>query len=264
MSSFVESRRDERVFAQRQTGPRPNRYNPLMGARILASVMVTAFLAATALAKTPKNSFIFRIPPPARPESVQVRYLLTGKSGGYSGWSATTTADSVWIHTARREWAAAGLKAILFAPSCEPERVVVDDLRASSREHAFQCRPAPPLTLRGRFDRPAEWQVLRVQVQVEYVAPWANQFLGIDDGSAITVPAAEASADAIGQFTVALPSIGKDGSAPDGAFTFVLREATSGNVLGVLHPPQSLASRHGLKAERQYEDEIEFTLQRSR
>jgi hypothetical protein len=61
-----------------------------------------------------------------------------------------------------------------------------------------------------------------------------------------------------------LPVIGKDGNAPDGAFSFILREAASGNVLGVLHPPQTLNSQYGLKVAADYPATVEFGLERNR
>lgn len=233
-----------------------------MGLRSLATVAVCAFLVAAAFAKTPKNIFLFRVPQSVRADSVQVRYLLTGKFGGYAGWQANEHEDSVWISTDYRETAAAALKALVFTPSCEPERVVVEDLKSSSREYALQCRPASAVTVRGRFARPIEWQPLRVQVQVEYVAPWANQFFGVANPDLNTVGVAQVQADGSGQFQVTLPVMTKEGT--DGAFTFVLREATSGNVLGVLRGPQSLSSQHGLKAAREYPALVEFGLERNR
>ena len=219
---------------------------------------------AAALAKTPKNIFLFRLPKTVRPDTVQVRYLLTGKFGGYAGWQSNEHEDSVSILTFYQETPAAALKAIVFSPACEPERVVVDDLRTSSREYVFQCRQAAAIDFKGKFPRPPEWQPLRVQVSVEYVAPWANQFLGVTDGATTTVSIADVSADASGRFQLSLPVIGKDGNAPDGAFTFVLRETTSGNVLGVLTPPEALRSAHGMKAAATYSDPVDFTLQRNR
>jgi hypothetical protein len=235
-----------------------------MGPRILALVVACALSLAAAPAKTPKNVFAFRIAPPVRSDNVEVRYLLTGKFGIYSGWSVTRNPDSIWVVTERREGPATALKAVVFAPSCQPERVVVEDLRASSREHDFQCRPAPQAAVHGKFARPPEWKTLRVQVQVEYIAPWVNQFLGIAEDPAAAIHAAEALADSSGQFQMALPAFAIEGTAPDGAFTFVLREATSGNVLGALLPPPSLVGPLGLKAVDQYPREIEFGLQRTR
>jgi hypothetical protein len=227
-------------------------------------VVVCALSRAAAPVKTPKNVFAFRVSPPVRTDNVEVRYLLAGKFGVHSGWSVTRNSDSVWVTTERREGPATALRAIVFAPSCQPERVVVEDLRASPREHDFQCRPASPVILRGQFARPPEWKTLRVQVQVEYLAPWVNQFLGIAESPVSAIPAAEALADAAGHFEIALPAFAMDGIAPDGAYTFVLREATSGNVLGALLPPTAYAGPLGLKALGQYPQEMEFALQRNR
>lgn len=226
------------------------------------SVLACASMAA-ALAKTPKNVFSFQLPKNVRPDTVQVRYYLTGKFGGHLGWQAYENEGDIWVVTDHRRSPAASLKAVVFTPSCEPERLVVDDLRNSSREHPLQCRPAPVIALRGRFARPPEWQPLRVQVHVDYVAPWVNRFLGIA-GENITIAVSDVPADAAGQFEVTLPVITEDGGASDDAFSFTLREATSGNVLGVLHPPQPLGSPHGLTAAPQYPDPVEFALTRNR
>lgn len=233
-----------------------------MGPRSLAAGVLCAFAAVAIVAKTPKNVFLFRVPNGVRPDAVQIRYLLTGKFGGYAGWQSNEHENSVWISTDYRETAAAALKALVFTPSCEPERVVVEDLKNSSREYALQCRPASAITLRGRFARPIEWQTLRVQVQVDYVAPWANQFFGVANNDLNTVGVGQVQADASGQFQVTLPVMAKE--AADGAFTFVLREATSGNVLGVLRAPQALSSQHGLKASAEYPAVVEFGLERNR
>lgn len=221
-------------------------------------------MAGAAHAKTPKNAFVFRLPAPIRPETVQVRYLLTGKFGGVAGWRSFEHEGSVAIVTDYGRTPAAGMKAVVFTPSCEPERVVVDDLKASSREHALPCRPAPVIQFRGQFARPSEWRALRVQVNVEYLAPWVNQFFGLDRDDLVAVSVADVPADAAGQFQFPIPVIGQDGKAPDGGFSFVLREATSGNVLGILQPPAAFQSPHGLKPSPEYPAVVEFGLQRNR
>ena len=234
-----------------------------MGVRKLAAVVCLGLTAAL-VAKAPKNAFVFRISAPIRPENVQVRYFLTGKFGGVGGWQSYEGEDAVWISTDYKGTPAAALKAVLFAPACEPERVTADDLRSGPREYSFQCRPAPTTPLRGSFERPPEWRTLRVEVHVDYIAPWANQFFGIADGAVTTIGVGEAAADASGQFTVNLPVTGKDGGTPDGAFSLILREGTSGNVLGVLHPPEPLSSAYGMKAASEYPSPIRFALERNR
>lgn len=223
-----------------------------------------SLIALAVLAKTPKNQFVFRVPEPVRPETVQVRYSVTGKSGDCFGWQSYEDEAAIWIPTDCRESRASALKAVVFLPGCEPERVVAGDLRTSSREHALQCRAAQTTTLRGKFTRPAEWQSLRVQVNIDYVAPWVNQFLGAPNSDVATVGAAIVSADATGRFDATLPVGGDAQGGPDGAFALVLREATSGNILGVLHPPQELIARYGLKTAAQYPSIVEFTLERNR
>ena len=64
--------------------------------------------------------FEIRLPSEIRSEQVQVRYCLTGRFGGYSGFlKAEPERNSYLIDTSVNHQAAETLKVILYSPGCQ-------------------------------------------------------------------------------------------------------------------------------------------------
>lgn len=169
--------------------------------------------------------FQITIPPNIKPDRVYVSYLLTGPFGGYglSGYaeseqhvSAIGTrvegrkgAKHVYlINTTVEGKRADSLKALVYAPGCEFQKISVPSLSSSQRIIDFTCKPA--LTFRGRV-QPLESLVNRkCEIQVDLMATFIMDFFGELDGALPIIRLARTGLETDGEFRAILPDFTRD------------------------------------------------------
>jgi hypothetical protein len=185
--------------------------------------------------------FEIRLPPEIRSEQVQVRYFLTGPFGGSGGFlQAEPERNTYLIGTSVNHQAAETLKVIFYAPGCQIATIAVPSLSESEKTADLPCEDLPPITFNGRVELPEPLRRRPYEVEIDYMAYWANGFFGIADGPVTTFDLARVTPDESGAFHVPLPNFTKDAVTEsyhrNAGLRFVARERDTGNILCLLGP----------------------------
>ena len=211
-----------------------------------------------------KHLFLIRVAPPVNPESVQVHYLLAGDFGTYGGFQVDTHEQEIAIRLDQTAKAPKNLKAVLYAPGCEIALIRADDLRNGDHEAQFVCRPLPALEIPAAFPRPAEFNPYQLDVEVSYIAPWAQDFFGVSNTAVLNLPILSVPAGRDGSFRLQLPDFSKDplfsSFGKTAELHFYVRERSSGNLIAELKGPDSVVSPSGgMRIEANYPAPLAFT-----
>lgn len=80
------------------------------------------------------------------------------------------------------------IRAILYAPGCQLQTfdLPITELRAYN--YSFQCHAVPQTEIQGVVTRADRLSTYSWAIQARYVAGWAPQFFGYDDGTATVIP----------------------------------------------------------------------------
>ena len=210
-----------------------------------------------------ENTFVIRVDPSVKPAELQVRYFMMGDFGGFGGYQVDHHGESaIQIHTEVEGKPAKGLKAVLYAPSCQIQTISIVDLSTSSREGEFRCTPLGETKLQGKFPRGPMTLDRKMEVEIRYLGFWGHGFGGITDGFVLSFDIAKSSVESEGSFQAYLPNFAESGElsprVEDAAFSFLLRDPNSGNMLAELKPPASLSRTGYLKIIPSYPQMIEF------
>jgi hypothetical protein len=208
--------------------------------------------------------FQIRLPPEIRSEQVQIRYFLTGAFGGSGGFlKPEPERDAYLIETSVNHQAAETLKVILYAPGCQIVTLAVPSLSESQRSADVTCEDLPPMTFKGRVELPQSLRPPPYEVEITYMAYWANGFFGIADGSVMTLDLGRVRPDERGAFQVPLPNFTKDAATEsnhrNAGLRFIARERDTGNIVSLLVPAnvQSKNARD-LPVKPKYPNEVIF------
>ena len=185
--------------------------------------------------------FEIRLPSEIRSEQVQVRYCLTGRFGGYSGFlKAEPERNSYLIDTSVNHQAAETLKVILYSPGCQIVTLAVPSLSESNRTAEVSCEDLPTMTFNGRVELPEALRRQHYDVEIIYMAYWVHDFFRIADGPVLTLLLARATPDEGGAFHVLLPNFAKDRVTEsfhrDAGLRFIAREDDTTNIVSFLAP----------------------------
>lgn len=92
----------------------------------------------------------------------------------------------------------------------------------------------------GKVDLPGDIGKQLYDLDIAYMAYWAHQFFGIEDGFVTTIRLARVTPDQDGMFELQLPDFSKDAmtksSQLDAGIEFIAREQRTGNILTFLEP----------------------------
>jgi len=117
--------------------------------------------------------------------------------------------------------------------------------------------------LHGRVAMPESLRPRPYNVEITYMAYWANGFFGIADGSVMTLDLGQVTPDERGAFQVSLPNFTKDAATEsshrNAGLRFIARERDTGNIVSLLVPAnvQSKNARD-LPLKPKYPNEVIF------
>jgi hypothetical protein len=185
--------------------------------------------------------FEIRLPSEIRSEQVQVRYYLTGPFGGYGDFvKAEPERNAYLIGTSVNHQAAGTLKVIFYAPGCQIVTIAVPSLSESEKAADVSCEDLPSLTFNGRVELPESLHRRPYEVEIIYMAYWANGFFRITEGPVTAFQLARVTPDEGGAFHVLLPNFTKDAVTEsfhrNAALRFIARERDTGNIVSSLGP----------------------------
>jgi hypothetical protein len=211
-----------------------------------------------------ENTFVIQVDPSVKPAELQVRYFIIGDFGGYGGYQVDQDGENaILIHTEVQGKPAKGLKVVLYAPDCQIQTISVLELSASSRDGEFHCTPLGETSLQGKFSRGPMTLDRKMEVEIRYLGFWGHGFFGIADGLVLSFDITKSSVGSDGSFQAYLPDFAENGTASpqmnDAAFSVLLIDPDSGNLLAELKPPAALSRSGDLKIIPSYPQSIEFS-----
>jgi hypothetical protein len=240
-----------------------------MRARCIGSLLALFLEVAIGSAQAPPPSggagpyVAIDLPLGVRSETIFMRYVLDDDFGGWLQPRAGVS--SYFISTNRQGTPAHRFRALIYAPGCMIQTI---DLRVASPEvprYSFACQPLRTVTLTGMLIKPDRFGGQEINVQVKYVARWAQRFLGLDDGIVTDIPLGMTQgASANSAFLLSVPDLSEDSlaGAPErpGEFQFWGRNPASGNIAAQIIPTGRLLRTRmgGLRIRKEYPDPLEF------
>ena len=207
--------------------------------------------------QTPEVSLY--LPADVAPETVEIRYFMSGPFGGYGSFVRTERGRVLYqISAAVDGNPAENMKIIAITPGCE---IVTMDIamQGTSQTRTLGCRPLGVVRLHGRILPISRAQAPGSKVTVIYEADWDHGFFGIADGMVTTVQIAMAIPDANGEFDVDLPDYAKQSELGEGAFVFWLGSGAGGNLVAQLKPMNMPRFEFGLKVHSSYAPFVVFS-----
>ena len=212
----------------------------------------------------PPRYIEIKLPDGVISESVFIRYILSGEELG--GWvQPHTGVSSYFISTTHAGRPAARIKALLYAPGCAIQTL---DVPVSSLNAAipFICQPLSNVWIAGILTWTDRLYGHAVNLQMNYVARWAQSFLGLRNGIVTTIPVGDVSSLAPdGRFSLSVPDFSRDAlaGAPDhsGELQIWARDKNSNDVVAQLVPARPLLLKTrmgGLKIRSEYPSETVF------
>lgn len=217
------------------------------------------------MAASDPHSIEIKLPDGVISESLFVRYALAGDDFG--DWvHPRAGVSSYFIGTAREGRQAARIKAILYAPGCAIQTLDVAVSASSDQQYSFDCRPLASVRIAGTLTRMDLLNGHEVKIQANYVARWAQRFLGLDNSLVTSIPVGGAvylSAD--GRFSLPVPDFSQDALAASadhpGELQIWARDKATSILVAQLIPagsPVVKARMGGLKIRSEYPSEIGF------
>jgi len=204
-----------------------------------------------------------RLPPGVASERLFVRYALTGDHLG--DWLQPRAGlTSYRIGTGSGGRAAAGIRAILYAPGCALQILDAALPRGENPAFLFVCQPARSIRISGTIARPGGFAGHRLTVQAKYVARWAQPFLGLDASIVTSIPVSDpADVSPDRRFSLTVPDLPQDAGHP-GELQLWAREGSGGDLLAQLIPardsPVERTKMGGLRIQDGYPSAIPFSL----
>jgi hypothetical protein len=140
------------------------------------------------------------------------RYVFSDGRTRRTGWmKASEGKDSYQI-----QGLAAGLpsrfKAIFYAPGCALQTLDLTIADAQSARYSFRCDPVSQTEIVGVVERLDRLYQHKVTIEAKYVAQWAGDFFGYEDGTSTDIPLGTvATLDEASRFRLAVPDFNNDG-----------------------------------------------------
>jgi len=243
-------------------------YYRRMGACWLGSLLALFLGIPICFAQTPSSGGVgahvtITLPGGVRSETIFVRYVLDEDFGGWL--QPREGVSSYLISTVRQGIPADRFRALVYAPGCMIQTIDLPILSSAVPQVSFVCQPLPSVALTGRLIKPVRLDGREVNIQVKYVARWAQRFLGLDERIINDIPVGGTQqVPANGAFALFVPDLSEDplaGTAdPPGEFRILGRDPSSGKIVALIIPiTQSLRTRMGgLQILKQYPEAIEF------
>lgn len=241
-----------------------------LNALLLVMVAVRYFQSTPAWAQTEKEKYPFAVHFSEEVDirNVQLRYFIVGKFGGYGEFAFDTSDEhTILLHTEVKGVPAASLKAFLYVPGCQIATIDVPELAKSSRELSFECHPLPTIAFTGKIESGQPVTDPQPVVDVRYMAIWGLTFFGTPDSIVPAIHIATVPLEPTSVFHVTLPDFSKDAVTSsyeadplNARLNFMLRNAKTWNILGLLVPQGSRSQFADLPIRSKYPPEVVFTL----
>jgi hypothetical protein len=198
-------------------------------------------------------------------ETVEIRYLLIGPFGGYGGYIEPRPGQRAYeIEAAVAGEPAKSIKILVYAPGCIFRTFELDLTQAPISKQRFVCESLPSVSIVGEVPN----ELIRdenTELNVRYLAFWANRFFGIADGPVPEFQVATTRPNSDGNFRVDITDSSADKTASsyqDGAsLSFLLRDSKTLNPIALnLCPeePEYQSEIHGLRILPSYRRGINF------
>jgi len=241
-----------------------------MKVRLLLATLVMLIPSDFSLTQPKQNSansptVSISLPADIPSELVQIRYFLIGSFGGYGGYvepKSGQTAYEIEAFTAGEP--AKSIKILIYAQGCRFQTFDLDLTQFPISKERFVCESLPSVRITGEV--PSD--LIRdenTELNVRYVAIWANRFFGIADGPVPEFQVATTRPDSEGNFRLDISdfSVDKTASSYQGgaSLSFMLRDSKTLNPIALNLGPEEAEYQseiHGLRILPSYRNGIKF------
>jgi hypothetical protein len=214
---------------------------------------------------SPSRYVEIKLPDGVPSESIFIRYVLDADDFG--DWvQQRPSVSSYLIEMNRAGHQATRIRAILYAPGCAIQTMDLALSGSNSQQYSFACQPLPSIWISGNLTRQDRLYRHEVSIRANYVARWAQSFLGLGAGIVTTIPVGDVvNVSPNGSFRLLVPDFSRDPSAgaPDypGELQLWARDRTNDEVLAQLIPVGVAAAKTrmgGLRIQSAYPSDMVF------
>ena len=224
--------------------------------RLFIALMVAAALASAVAQST--APFVIQLPAFVPSEQVLFTYCVYAQGAYCSGIPPEKNRLSYSVPATHEGHVVTSLKAILYAPGSAIETVT---LQAGASAYAFEWRALPPVALTGTVAMKDVAYAGKVQLELKYMATWANRFFGMRDGPIPSFPVGELVYLKEGnRFEFAVPDFASDPISAAGFLHVWAKEKGTGNLSALLVPTGSKTKLDSLKVASFYPPDLAFTI----
>jgi hypothetical protein len=198
-------------------------------------------------------------------ETVQIRYLMSGSFGGYSGYVEPKPGQTGYeIEASVGGEPAKSIKVLVYAPGCGFRTFESELARTSNSALRFFCESLPQIKIAGRIPS----NLIRnedTELNVRYIAFWGNRFFGILDGPVTEFQLATTRLDPDGSFLVDITDFSADKIASSyqegSSLNLLLRDSKTLNLIAFNLSPEDAEYQseiHRLRILPSYPSGIKF------
>jgi len=192
-------------------------------------------------AQSSSKPYVIRLPRDSEPASLWIEYYLTGPFGGYGGY--ISTAPNVWdyeIPTSIEGQPAETMRVIVNGRKYYAQTFSFAGVEQQGRVIDLKIEQRPTVRFTGKIVPRLSFGDKRLQISVGYLEHWKCEYFGQMDCLLSPNPIASVAIGKDGKFSVVLPDIIKDPVVvrfhDRGAFQFLIRDESTGNILYRLRP----------------------------
>jgi hypothetical protein len=173
--------------------------------------------------------------------------LVTTRTARTPGWIVSESGEESYEVTGIRVGALSRFRGILYSPGCALQLVDILITEIRNYSYVFPCEPVKQIEIQGIVIHPERLSESRMTIDAKYVATWAENFFGYDDGTDTEIPLGSvATLDEQNRFRLSVPNLGKD---KGGEIRIWLRDEDNGRIRDQLRvslqSPESQRTRLG-------------------
>ncbi len=162
----------------------------------------------------------------AHAQGFWARYLVTTRTARTPGWIVSESGEESYDVAGISPGPVSRFRGILYAPGCALQLADFAIAEAKNYSYVFPCEPVKQIEIQGTVIDPQRLSESRMTIDAKYVATWAENFFGYDDGTETEIPLGSvANLDGQNRFRLSIPNLG---TQKGGEIRIWLRDDASG------------------------------------
>jgi hypothetical protein len=182
----------------------------------------------------------------AHQQGFWARYLVNTRTARTPGWIVSESGEESYDVAGISPGPVSRFRGILYAPGCALQLADIAIAEAKNYSYVFPCEPVKQVEIQGVVTHP-HLNEPRLMIEAKYVAAWAENFFGYDDGADTEIPLGSvATVDDQNRFRLSVPNLEKE---KGGEIRIWVRDQDNGRIKDQLkvslQTPESQRTRLG-------------------